>query len=113
MKIVTYIIAAILAFFGFIFIVGAQGQIMRMIVGVILFVAAGILIYLTRMRPEQTEVTHVQKIDLTGDVHLEQMKCQSCGGALSKDNLVVRAGAIFVDCPYCGASYQIEEAPKW
>jgi len=41
------------------------------------------------------------------------MKCQSCQGALGKDNLVVKAGAIFVDCPYCGASYQIEEAPRW
>jgi uncharacterized Zn-finger protein len=32
---------------------------------------------------------------------------------LSKENLEVKAGAIFVECPYCGASYQIEEAPKW
>jgi len=113
MKIVTYLIAAILALFGFMFVVGAQGQVMRMVVGAVLFIAAGALIYLTRVRPQQTEVTHVQKIDVTGDVHLEQMKCQSCGGSLGKDNLIVKAGAIFVDCPYCGASYQIEEAPKW
>ena len=113
MKIVTYLIAAVVAFFGFMFVVGSQGQVIRIVVGLVLFGAAGVLVYLTRVQPTKEEVTHVQKIDLTGDVHLEQMKCQSCGGALSKENLEVKAGAIFVDCPYCGASYQIEEAPKW
>jgi predicted RNA-binding Zn-ribbon protein involved in translation (DUF1610 family) len=113
MKLVTYVIAAILVFFGLMFIIGAQGQIMRLVVGVVLFGGAGVLVYLTRVQPEKKEITHVQKIDLTGDVRLEAMKCTSCGGALSKENLIVRAGAIFVDCPYCGASYQIEEAPKW
>jgi Zn finger protein HypA/HybF involved in hydrogenase expression len=113
MEIVSYIIAAALAFFGFVFIAGSQGQIIRIVVGVILFGAAGALIYAVRARPKKEEHTHVQKIDLSGDVQLEQMKCQSCGGSLSKENLEVRAGAIFVDCPYCGASYQIEEAPKW
>jgi Zn finger protein HypA/HybF involved in hydrogenase expression len=113
MEIVTYIIAAILGFFGFMFIVGSQGQFVRIVVGIILFVAAGVLVYLTRVRPVQKEITHIQKIDLTGDVSLEQMKCRSCGGALSKEHMEVKAGAIFIDCPYCGASYQIEEAPKW
>ena len=113
MKIAVYLIAALLAFFGLMFVVGAQGQIMRFVVGLVLLVAAGVLIYLTRVQPKKEEITHIQKIDLTGDVQLEAMKCTSCGGSLGKDNLIVRAGAIFVDCPYCGASYQIEEAPKW
>ena len=113
MKTVSYIIAAVLLLFGFIFIAGAQGQIARFVVGIVLFAAAGALVYLTRVQPSATQVTHVQKIDLTGDVHLEEMKCTSCGGALGKEHLVVKAGAIFVDCPYCGASYQIEEEPKW
>ncbi len=113
MKIVTYLIAAVLLLFGFMFIVGAQGMIARVFVGIILFAAAGVLVYLTRVQPTKEEITHVQKIDLTGDIQLEQLKCQSCGGALSKDNLEVKAGAIFVECPYCAASYQIEEAPKW
>ncbi|MGC9467973.1 MAG: hypothetical protein ACP5HS_05240 [Anaerolineae bacterium] len=113
MEIVTYLIAAVLAFFGFMFVVGSQGQFIRIAVGLILFVAAGVLIYLTRVRPKKEEITHIQQIDLSGDVQLEQLKCRSCGGALSKENLEVKAGAIFVECPYCGASYQIEEAPKW
>jgi len=113
MEIVTYIIAAVLGFFGVMFVVGAQGQIIRVIVGVILMAAAGVMIYLTRMRPKHEETTIVQKIDLSGDVNLEEMTCRNCGGTLDEDALSVRAGAIFVECPYCGGSYQIEEAPKW
>jgi len=113
MELATYIIAAIVGFFGVMFVVGSQGQIIRFVVGLVLLAAAGVLVYLTRVRPKHEETTIVQKIDLSGDVNLEQMKCRSCGGALSNDNLEVKAGAIFVNCPYCGTSYQIEEAPKW
>jgi len=113
MELATYLIAAFVGFFGIVFIVGSQGQFFRILIGLVLLGAAGVLVYLTRVRPKHEETTVVQKIDLTGDVSLEQMKCQSCGGALSKDTFEVRAGAIFVYCPYCGASYQIEEEPKW
>ena len=113
MKLVTYLIAALLGFFGVMFVVGAQGQWITVVVGVILMVGAGGLIYLTQVRPQKTETTMIQKIDLSGDVNLEQMKCRNCGGTLDRDALEVKAGAIFVNCPYCGTTYQIEEAPKW
>ncbi|MFP4393661.1 MAG: hypothetical protein ACLFTI_00215 [Anaerolineales bacterium] len=113
MKLVTYLIAAVLGFFGVMFVVGGTGGIGWIIVGVILIASAGMLIYLTQVRPQKTETTMIQKIDLSGDVNLEQMKCRSCGGTLDRDALEVKAGAIFVHCPYCGSTYQIEEAPKW
>ena len=55
----------------------------------------------------------MQKIDLSGDIELEKLKCQNCGGVLKKDSVTVREGAVFVDCPYCGVSYQMVEEPKW
>ena len=55
----------------------------------------------------------MQKIDLSGDVSLEGMKCQVCGAPLTQDSLDVKAGAIFVNCQHCGSTYQFEEAPKW
>ncbi|OQA21547.1 MAG: hypothetical protein BWY63_01221 [Chloroflexi bacterium ADurb.Bin360] len=113
MELVTYIIAAVLAFFGLMFVVGMEGEIIRLIIGLVLMAGAGVMVYLTKMRPRKQETTIVQKIDLSGDVALEQMRCRSCNGALSKDAIEVRAGAIFINCPYCGTSYQIEEAPKW
>ncbi|GAG08140.1 unnamed protein product, partial [marine sediment metagenome] len=34
-------------------------------------------------------------------------------GTLDSKSVSVQAGAVFVNCPYCESSYQIEEAPKW
>ena len=44
---------------------------------------------------------------------LENLTCRACGGTLGKESVAVKAGAVFVNCQYCGAAYQIEEAPKW
>ncbi|HEX9922523.1 MAG TPA: hypothetical protein VGD99_07660 [Anaerolineae bacterium] len=115
MKIASYLIAALLGFFGLMFIIGAQGLVMRFVVGIVLLVAAGALIYLVRAQPQvtQSQTTVVQKIDLSGNVNLEQMNCQACGAALSRDSIEVKAGAIFVNCDHCVSTYQIEEEPKW
>ncbi|HUM68068.1 MAG TPA: hypothetical protein PLK31_04390 [Chloroflexota bacterium] len=102
-----------LAFFGFVFIAGSQGVILRIVVGVIFLAAAAVFVYMIRVKPQPSQTTIVQKVDLSGDVNLEQIKCQNCGGVLDRDSIEVKAGAIFVNCPYCGASYQFEEAPKW
>lgn len=113
MKYVSYGIAAILAFLGLIFIVGSQGTVLRIIVGIVLLVAAAAFAYITQVKPQPSQTTIVQKVDLSGDVSLEQIKCQNCNGVLDKNSIEIKAGAIFVNCPYCGASYQFEEAPKW
>ena len=112
MKLVAYPLAVLLGLLGFLFVVGAQGQAMRVVVGIVLWGAAGALVWLARKMPHQT-TNIVQKIDLSGDVRLESMTCNSCGGTLSKKSVVVKAGAVFVNCEFCGAAYQIEEEPKW
>ncbi len=115
MELVTYLIAAGVGFFGIMFVVGSQGQILRIIIGLILLAAAGVLVYLTRVRPKEQKTTIIQKVDveLTGDVNLKQMKCRNCGGALDKEAIKLHAGALFITCPYCGANYQFEEQAKW
>ena len=87
MKLVAYPLAALLGFLGLMFIVGAQGQIMRIVVGVILLAAAGALVWLAMQRPKESTTTVVQKIDLSGDVNLQDMTCRACGGSLSKDSV--------------------------
>jgi hypothetical protein len=111
MKLVAYPLAVLLGLLGFVFVVGAQGLATRMVVGIILWVAAGALVWLARKMPQTTNI--VQKIDLSGDVHLEGMTCRSCGGTLSKKSITVNAGAVFINCEFCNATYQIEEEPKW
>jgi hypothetical protein len=113
MKLVAYPLAALLAALGLMFVVGAQGQTVRIVVGVVLLAAAGALIWLALQQPKAAVTTLVQKIDLSGDVKLQDLTCRACGGTLGKESVTVKAGAVFVNCQYCGATYQIEEEPKW
>jgi hypothetical protein len=113
MKLIAYPLAALLAVLGLMFVVGAQGQAMRIVVGVVLLAAAGALIWLALQQPKQSTTTVVQKIDLSGEVKLQDLTCRACGGTLGKESVAVKAGAVFVNCQYCGATYQIEEEPKW
>ena len=118
-KIIGYIIAAILVLFGVLFIWAAfspEGESGWIVVGII-SVAIGLgiiaLIKFREPKPAQPPQEIVQKIDLSGDIELETLKCQKCGGELQKDSITVKEGAIFISCPYCGSAYQLVEEPKW
>jgi hypothetical protein len=113
MKLVAYPLAAVLVFFGVMFVAGSRGNPMSIVVGAVLIGAGVAFLWLALMKPKPVETTLIQKVDVSGDVNLEQMKCRSCGGILNKDSVSVRAGGIYINCPYCGSSYQVEEAPKW
>ena len=113
MKLVAYPLAVLLALLGLVFIVGAQGQIVRVVVGAVLLAAAGALIWLAHQQTQHVTTTTIQKIDLSGDVSVQEITCRSCGGTLSEKSLEVKAGAVFVHCEYCDAAYQLEEEPKW
>ena len=81
----------------------------------VITLAVGLLIFMRirRLRDAQGPQEIVQKIDLSGDVDLETLKCQKCGGELQKDSISVEEGAVFISCPYCDSAYQMVEEPKW
>jgi hypothetical protein len=118
-KVIGYIAAAILIFFGVLFVWGAfseNGSVGWILIGVI-SIAGGLgLIWLVgrKAKSEKSDSTElIQKIELSGDVNLEALSCESCGGALSPDNIKMIAGAPVVTCPYCDSTYQLSEEPKW
>ena len=80
-----------------------------------LFLAGGAGLVYAAQRGTKTEVIQqvTMKVDLPGETKIEQMKCRSCGGSLSADNVKMIAGAPTVECPYCGTTYQLTEEPKW
>jgi len=80
--------------------------------GIVFFGGGAGLIFLA-MRGQKTEIVQEMKIDLPGDMQLEEMKCRSCGGTLSSDNIKLVDGAPMVNCPYCNTVYQLTEDPKW
>ena len=117
MKTIAYIAAAVLILFGVLFLLGsggATGQLSWIPVGIVLLIAGFGLIWFASRKPKpETPVNVTYKVDLSGDVNLESMKCKSCGGTLSSENVTMVAGAPVVNCPYCGSTYQLTEEPKW
>lgn len=82
--------------------------------GVIALVAGIILIVLTVRKTKQETAQNVTlKLDLPGETKIEAMKCRSCGGELTADNIKLVNGAPMVTCPYCSTVYQLTEEPKW
>ncbi len=116
-KIIAYIAAAILILFGVLFIwatFSPQGQIGWLVVGVISVAIGFGLIWLAGRRGAAAQAQNVTlKVDLPANVNLDSLKCKSCGGALTTDNIKMVAGAPVVTCPYCGTTYQLTEDPKW
>ena len=83
-------------------------------VGVLLALGGGGMIWLG-VRGQKTEVIQqvTMQVDLPGDTKIEEMKCKSCGGVLSADDIKLANGAPMVNCPYCNTVYQLTEDPKW
>jgi ascorbate-specific PTS system EIIC-type component UlaA len=127
-KIVTYIVAVILILIGlglaviiglsYIVQAGNGGSVVTgaifLIIGFILIVGGGYLIYLagrSKMGAVTENVTY--KVDLPANVNMDTLKCKSCGGTLTMDDIQMVAGAPVVNCPYCHTTYQLTEEPKW
>jgi cytochrome c biogenesis protein CcdA len=108
-----YLLGICVGCVGLVFLVGNQGLVQRMVVGIVLIAAGIAIIGLTRLKAPAPTVHITQDIDLPGESDLEQLKCRNCSAPLDQKSVELREGAIFVKCPYCGTSYQIEEAPKW
>jgi hypothetical protein len=117
-RIIAYLAAAIFVLFGAAFLYGAfspDGSPSWILVGLGSLGAGFALVWLAGRRgADQGPAGEIiQRIELSGDVSLESFQCRNCGGKLSADNVKMVAGAPVVSCPYCGTSYQLEEAPKW
>ncbi|MBN1453509.1 MAG: hypothetical protein JW963_21015 [Anaerolineales bacterium] len=82
--------------------------------GILLIGGGAGLVYLA-MRGQKTEVVQqvTMQVDLPGDTKIEEMKCKSCGGVLSANDIKLVNGAPMVNCPYCNTAYQLTEEPKW
>jgi hypothetical protein len=118
-RIIAYIVAAILIFFGVLFIwatFSPNGQIGWLVVGIISVAIGLALIWLgSRMKPVSASAGDnvTLNIDLPENVELDTLKCKACGGVLKPENISMVAGAPVVTCPYCGTTYQLTEDPRW
>ena len=116
-KIIAYIAAAILIFFGVMFVWGAfssNPQPAWICVGVIsVGIGFGLIWFASRSKPSSLTQNVTLQVDLPANVSMDTLKCQSCGGTLKPENIKMIAGAPVVTCPYCNTTYQLTEEPKW
>lgn len=117
MKTVAFIGAGLLILFGALMAIGATdpaGNASWLFIGLILIGAGLVIIFFAARRKPETPTTNVTlNVDLPGDVNLDSLKCKSCGGVLTADNITMVAGAPMVTCPFCHTAYQLTEEPKW
>jgi hypothetical protein len=119
LKIIAYIIAAVLIIFGFLFILGAGaatgGGWSWVLTGIVLFlIAFGLIFWASRQKAAAAGSENVTlKIDIPANVSMDTLKCKSCGGVLGPENIQMVAGAPVVTCPFCHTTYQLTEEPKW
>jgi hypothetical protein len=84
------------------------------VIGAIALVAGIALVVIAARKTKQETAQNITvKVDLPGETKIEQMKCRSCGGSLTADNVKLVNGAPMVNCPYCNTVYQLTEEPKW
>jgi hypothetical protein len=72
-----------------------------------------ILVIANRAKMAAASQNVTLNVDLPANVSLDTLKCKSCGGSLTMDNIKLVAGAPVVNCPYCKTTYQLTEEPKW
>ncbi len=85
-----------------------------MCVGLLMIAGGVVLIVVAARKNKQETIQNVTlKVDLPGETKISQVKCESCGGTLSAENIQLVNGAPMVHCPYCHTVYQLTEEPKW
>jgi len=116
-KIIAYIIAAILIFFGVLFLWGSTaetGSTGWIPIGLISIAIGLVLIFWAARQKAQPDVTNVTyNIDLPGNVKTDSIQCPACGGAIKANDIEMINGAPIAKCPFCGNAFQITEEPKW
>ncbi len=118
-RVILYIVAGLLIIFGFLFVLGSGGAggggFGWVVIGLIMWAFAfGAIFLASRLKPAASQSENVTyKVDLPAKVSMDTLKCKSCGGTLSPENITMVAGAPVVTCPFCKTTYQLTEEPKW
>ena len=109
-KILIYIFAVVLVFFGLIFIISANLGIMYFLIGLVFISVAGGMIFLTR---EKKPLEIKQTLTVTGPLKVNKIYCPNCNAIVDPTKTTIFDGKPFVTCTYCGNKFELTEEPTW
>jgi DNA-directed RNA polymerase subunit RPC12/RpoP len=111
LRVLIYIVSAILIILGLLFMIASYADISRFFVGLAFLVVAGVLIYLGRGEKKPIEIR--QTVNLSGTPVVKEVKCPNCGAIVDPTKVEVITGKPYVTCSYCGNKFELTEEPKW
>ena len=114
-RILILVLGVFFILLGLVFLIASADSnfLPRFAVGIFMILPGVYLVKKGVREPADKRVFITRTLELSGDVSMEDLTCDKCGAGLSFENLSVKAGAVFVACPFCRTEYQIEEKPKW
>jgi hypothetical protein len=109
-KILIYLAAVVLVFFGLIFMISTNLGFMYFLIGVAFLAVAGSMIFLTR---EKKPLEIKQTLTVTGPLKVNEIHCPNCSAIVDPTKTTVVDGKPFVTCSYCGNKFELTEEPTW
>ncbi len=113
--------AAVLLFFGFIFLLSAGAatmaadpglQTIRLVEGGVLILVGFALAYAAYSFSRQpTKI--VQQLELSGQMKAASIQCPNCSASVDASAIKIMSGVPYATCPYCGTTFEVAEEPKW
>ncbi len=109
-RIVATFVSFLMAIIGLAFLLARPGN---LAVGLLLFLFAGVVLFLAFRRRQPVVVQLEQKLEIGGPVRSFMLTCRNCGAEIDEQGLRVKDGAVLAQCPYCRTPFQLQEEPKW
>jgi DNA-directed RNA polymerase subunit RPC12/RpoP len=110
LKILVYVVSAVLVFLGIIFIISANLGIVYFFEGLIFLAVASLLLIFSR---EKKPLEIKQTITVTGPIKVKEVRCPVCTAIVDPTKPEVVDGKPYVTCSYCGNKFELTEEPTW
>lgn len=110
LKIVVYLVSAVLIFLGVVFIISTNLGITYFLEGLVFLAVAFLLLFFSR---EKKPIEIKQTVTVTGPLKVKEARCPNCTAIVDPTKAEIVEGKPYVTCNYCGNKFELTEEPTW
>jgi len=110
LKIVVYLVSAVLIFLGVVFIISTNLGITYFLEGMVFLAVAFLLLFFSR---EKKPIEIKQTVTVTGPLKVKEVRCPNCTAIVDPTKAEIVDGKPYVTCSYCGNKFELTEEPTW